>query len=559
MSTKTPRTPDQPKTLTRTRINDGGEGDDPTKSFAVKERRRLLTDDEADDIEATAGTFETNADIQKWFRCYQRFRQKSAALRIQQFFRSHLLRKSAAVRVQQFRRNFAAVRIQRFFRSHLIKEASFKHEWWNRSFEKYQWNRQLSLTLRRNGSSSKSKSSPCQRPAFPCEFFVQRKGPIEKKWVHQYGTYAFEPRDGAHWKPRHLTNVKGLTHIDRCRRKHCQDCGVYWQYWLLGAHTHVQETADLYPVLSDQPDRESFAPSIIEHCWQSLESFDANHGKLRAFLTDQTNKASWSNKRNDPMIKGKFSLQERYRSDMYGNVISKCKYDGSDRPSKAITAYNIDHVFPWSRGGQNHILNCMALHWGANIVKTNVIVNRVSDEKRSRFETGLLVEDMIALGDVVADPNITCTWKDIDHIICGSILPLSGNTASFQKLLKAESDNVSHGARVWNCLKQLSEIREENSGFFNQGHYSLTWRQERTKKKLPTHLVVKCDHSSLKRGVHAALGWDTMKKGGNDVGWVGTGAERVNVAYICPGNEKPSSVTWGKKGTQWDWCAAPSG
>ena len=48
------------------------------------------------------------------------------------------------------------------------------------------------------------------------------------------------------------------------------------------------------------------------------------------------------------------------RSDAYGNVVAlHAKGD-------AVCSFDVDHIFPWSRGGLSVPENLMALYWGAN-------------------------------------------------------------------------------------------------------------------------------------------------------------------------------------------------
>ena len=48
------------------------------------------------------------------------------------------------------------------------------------------------------------------------------------------------------------------------------------------------------------------------------------------------------------------------RCDAYGNVVAlHAKGD-------AVCSFDVDHIFPWSRGGLSVPVNLMAVYWGAN-------------------------------------------------------------------------------------------------------------------------------------------------------------------------------------------------
>lgn len=80
------------------------------------------------------------------------------------------------------------------------------------------------------------------------------------------------------------------------------------------------------------------------------------------------------------------------RCDAYGNVIS------IQAKAEALCAFELDHVFPWSRGGLSVPENFMAVHFGANRhVKGCKIRNAMSEEEVDAMQTGLSVEQFLEL------------------------------------------------------------------------------------------------------------------------------------------------------------------
>ena len=59
-----------------------------------------------------------------------------------------------------------------------------------------------------------------------------------------------------------------------------------------------------------------------------------------------------------------------FRVDAFGNVVS----DRNRTGSKAVCAFDVDHVFPWSRGGCSRRGNFAGLYWGANVLKKDKLI-----------------------------------------------------------------------------------------------------------------------------------------------------------------------------------------
>ena len=80
------------------------------------------------------------------------------------------------------------------------------------------------------------------------------------------------------------------------------------------------------------------------------------------------------------------------RCDPYGNVVSRYA------SSEAMCAFELDHVFPWSRGGLSVPANFMAVHFGANRhVKRSKIRNAFTEGEVDAMQAGLSVDKFLEL------------------------------------------------------------------------------------------------------------------------------------------------------------------
>ncbi len=121
----------------------------------------------------------------------------------------------------------------------------------------------------------------------------------------------------------------------------------------------------------------------------------------------------WSNK-----VK---SFMEKFKSDMYGNVIS------INADNNALSKFDIDHIFPWSRGGRSRRSNFAAVQCVANRVIKNDTILQLLDPAEMRC--GIQVEQFINLID------FTITQADT---IGGN----NGKTRSNRSNLQAELSKV---------------------------------------------------------------------------------------------------------------------
>lgn len=84
-----------------------------------------------------------------------------------------------------------------------------------------------------------------------------------------------------------------------------------------------------------------------------------------------------------------FQLQYLLRLDMFGNVVSKEAISGS------LCFFNLDHLFPKSRGGYTVASNLVALSYVVNSRKGNAILNGIirvmKDRESQTVERELLI------------------------------------------------------------------------------------------------------------------------------------------------------------------------
>jgi hypothetical protein len=106
---------------------------------------------------------------------------------------------------------------------------------------------------------------------------------------------------------------------------------------------------------------------IIENAWADL-------GK-----TSIPYPHHWSNK-----VKG---FMDKFKCDMYGNVIS------IEADNNALTKFDIDHIFPWSRGGRSRRPNFAAVQCVANRAVKNDTILQLLDP--AEMKCGIQVEQFV--------------------------------------------------------------------------------------------------------------------------------------------------------------------
>jgi hypothetical protein len=159
----------------------------------------------------------------------------------------------------------------------------------------------------------------------------------------------------------------------------CDDAGLIIAYSWNGQRFSVIEwetkwSDDKFPRLFEHPHesvsyRSKCTTKIqnIRYCWDN--SFRINHP------------CSWSS--------SICTFIDSFRVDMYGNVISIEAYNG------ALTKFDVDHIYPWSRGGRSLQRNFAAVQYHANrSIKSDNLVQNLS---KPRMKCGITEEQLISI------------------------------------------------------------------------------------------------------------------------------------------------------------------
>ncbi|CAG9462526.1 unnamed protein product [Pedinophyceae sp. YPF-701] len=131
------------------------------------------------------------------------------------------------------------------------------------------------------------------------------------------------------------------------------------QYPMLKPH-HKETVADRTKATSDDDN--------IDFCWREL---------LRLEVNDRI-PPQW---------------RKRFRCDPFGNVVSRYADNNS------LCKFDVDHVFPWSRGGHSVKENFMAVQWAANriVKRARILPANERDDFVERMQTGLDIDTFLEL------------------------------------------------------------------------------------------------------------------------------------------------------------------
>ena len=135
------------------------------------------------------------------------------------------------------------------------------------------------------------------------------------------------------------------------------------------------------------------------HPWES--SRDRSEGCRRATAAcweaadQQLLRDEWRKRFCRPMPE---ALGKKFRVDMFGNVIA----DPESAAAKSVCAFEVDHIFPWSRGGRTLRPNLAPVQWGANIFKSDKLLQgeELGGGGWALLRCGLPVQGFLALHDL---------------------------------------------------------------------------------------------------------------------------------------------------------------
>ncbi len=85
-----------------------------------------------------------------------------------------------------------------------------------------------------------------------------------------------------------------------------------------------------------------------------------------------------------------------FRFDMFNNVVMKAAPPLGCSP-KAVCAWEVDHIFPWARGGCSVQTNFAGVQWGANNKKRDKIIQCMGPECASELQVGLSPDAFVTL------------------------------------------------------------------------------------------------------------------------------------------------------------------
>ena len=165
--------------------------------------------------------------------------------------------------------------------------------------------------------------------------------------------------------------------------------------------------------------RPAWSKQLLDACWDKMKTGKLYKAWKDSFRTESDQNPAVPNFVNDTT--GFANPDEcLFRVDMYGNVVS--------RPGKvqhrAVCSVEIDHVFPWSRGGMSYagndktraIANVEAVAWMANQRKNDKFLHGPlyltgwcgeNASKEERLDNGLSVNQFIALWKYIHSINET--------------------------------------------------------------------------------------------------------------------------------------------------------
>lgn len=133
-----------------------------------------------------------------------------------------------------------------------------------------------------------------------------------------------------------------------------------------------------------------------QRVWRDLLSYDAT-GRIpekwkSVFRSDRYGNVVSIKASNMSLCFFEVCLQWHARAEVFGARDKSCWANG------LLRACQVDHIFPWSRGGLSEPANFTALHWGADRhVKNDKIVNCFSEEHIERMQCGLPVDGFLKL------------------------------------------------------------------------------------------------------------------------------------------------------------------
>lgn len=171
----------------------------------------------------------------------------------------------------------------------------------------------------------------------------------------------------------------------------------------------------------------------IEFCWSNLKRIN--------FPSDWTGPSR--------------SLGQKFRVDMYGNVVSK------ESSNESLTKFDVDHIFPWSKGGRSVQANFAGVQCVANrYIKSDCLVQLLKPEDMA---CGLQIEQFLSLIKYLNAKELSrkdnkSIFDRLEYYLCAS--PNKGESfTSFQSTVRRSID----GATLWKFFleRDQEKLRRE--------------------------------------------------------------------------------------------------
>jgi hypothetical protein len=139
-------------------------------------------------------------------------------------------------------------------------------------------------------------------------------------------------------------------------------------------------------------------------------------------------------------------IADTFRCDGYGNVVA------AKAKNHSLCGYDIDHAFPWSRGGLSEMENARALHAGANRHRngSRIII------ARERMKTGLTPADLRNLFDAVLASVRERTGLDGASLVRAAYQDLKTLCTSSMRL-----DEGKKGKTIWPSFVASHDLYED--------------------------------------------------------------------------------------------------
>ena len=173
---------------------------------------------------------------------------------------------------------------------------------------------------------------------------------------------------------------------------------------------------------------DSFEYKTIMHCWNACRTYETSQNGAElpmSYYPQEISGGEW--------IPTEF--RDLFKVDMWKNVIAK------DAACMSICFFELDHIFPRSRGGKSARENLAMIHWNANRKKSNKLIPFLSPKEKKDLQTGLSLDQFLAL--------TVCVEEIFDH-----------RDQGYELLKKMLIEHFNWPKNFWRKLKALVTGRD---------------------------------------------------------------------------------------------------